>query len=229
MKLHYVFIIIGLLWSEGVYAQEDINADPKLIYAIRTINLNHAYNDEAEEVKGSPYLNNEFVVGEVIYDNRKPVTPVLLRYNIFKDQIEYFQKEKVLELLKVPALQMAILGEDTMVYRKHPTEKGVDGVFFRLVHTGNKVSLLEKLTVTYKPAVAPKAIQDPQPARYLLEPPQYFLEYEDGRTEKFGSIKKMIQLLPDHQPEMEAYVKKEKISGKKTETLKALLNYYHQL
>ena len=67
--------------------------------------------------EGSPYLSEDFVSGEV-YDSKKKFTGLLLRYNIFNDNIEFMQKGTTYALYAEPRIVKVLLGNEVYVVEK---------------------------------------------------------------------------------------------------------------
>ena len=52
------------------------------------------YNNGYRDFDGTPYLNDNFIPGEVIINNSIRIEDVPLRYNIFSNRIEFRNKQK---------------------------------------------------------------------------------------------------------------------------------------
>ncbi|MEQ8531141.1 MAG: hypothetical protein RIB86_04795 [Imperialibacter sp.] len=179
-------------------------------------------------VDGSPYLNPEFVEGEV-YTTKGSYTGVPLRYNIDSDVIEFSQNEGVYVLDPEPRIEKVVIGKDVLVVDKGEAIGKMDNSFYLRLDSG-KAQLLMKKAVSFREAQPAQAMQAAStPARYQKMPDQYFYKIGDGGVAKITSIKKLIAEFPDKQEELSAFAKKEKISPKNEKELVSFFEYYNSL
>ena len=161
MKNLIVLLFISLT-SFSVFPQ-GIDAAYKLSVRhieISQINEFEGLSDEIiKNMDGSPYANDNFILGN-IYENGKLVKEsILLRYNIFSDEIEIKNQtntEKYTALLKNPDLTIKILNE---VYVFIPFNGSLEkGNYFSIISTGNKFDLYKKTTITFRCSLKPTTI-----------------------------------------------------------------------
>src|SRR5688572_13725656 len=110
-----------------------------------------------DEIKGSPWQNQNFVAGEILsFQGRYKGIP--LRYNIFEDYMEFQQKNFVYVLMPEPHIKKIHLADETFVVDKHEVKGRVKFGFLTLLDSG-KVLLLSKKTVTFTPRREAKALE----------------------------------------------------------------------
>jgi len=56
------------------------------------LNWNKTISPNPAAIAGSPYLHDEFQIGEVFYDGKYNISNVLLMHNLYNDDIEYKEK-----------------------------------------------------------------------------------------------------------------------------------------
>ncbi len=88
-KLLFLLINIYNVWSQkdqgSVLTEEDIKAYEYGSYMVKTTDMLSLY----EGVKGTPYLFDNWKIGEVYFKDNTLVRDILVRYNIYTDDIEY--------------------------------------------------------------------------------------------------------------------------------------------
>ena len=82
------FSIIMFLSMQSAYAQKNL-INLGLGDLAGQLHWNNTIQPPASDIEGSPYLNEEFEIGDVIYGNEYKLNQIPLRYNIYNDDIEY--------------------------------------------------------------------------------------------------------------------------------------------
>jgi hypothetical protein len=225
-KLFIVGVMLFLTTSPSLaQATTGRNIDDHLLIKDAEKNLGL---EDGIEVIGTPYLNETFTQGEVIFDQgaRKAVP---LRYNIYKDWIEYQQDNQTYILDADFRIKEVTFDENTFVVGEYPGKRKSRLGYFKLLDSG-KVSLLSKQLVLYKEYQQAQALQSSSsPPKYTRAADQFYFKIESGELQKIDNIKSMVASFPDKQDLLMEYVKKEKISAKKEEDLRRLFAYYHSL
>lgn len=174
-------------------------------------------------VKGTPYLDDSYVAGVIYYADKSLSAPV--RYNAFKDLIEYQQGGKALVLDPTPTITKVKFGSSVFVPEKHESKLG----YYSVLDSG-KVTLYSRKKIRFLPGRKGGALDgSDQAPEYKPIPDVYYLKVGDGELKEVGNIKTIIEALPDKQEEMSEYAKKEKISPKKEREILQLIQYYNSL
>lgn len=201
------------------------NIDDHLL--IKDAEKNLGLEDDIEVI-GSPYLNETFTQGEVVFDKGiRNAFP--LRYNIYKDWIEYQKNNQTYILDPDFRIKEVTFDENTFVVEEYPGKGKSRLGYFKLLDSG-KVTLLSKQLVLYKEYQQAQALQSSaSPPKYTRTADQFYFKVESGELHKIDNIKSMVASFPDKQDLLMAYAKKEKISAKKEEDLRRLFAYYYSL
>jgi hypothetical protein len=183
-----------------------------------------------EEINGSPYSQEEFQKGELITHDSIRYVNVMLRYNIFTDEVEYQLGGKVFSLANPLDFRYIIIDEDVFVYYPFQTGTGViKKGYFQLIHLG-KALLLKKMKVSYQPPEAPQAYGEAKPARFLKGSDAYFIRFLDRMPEEIAfSRNKLLRVFPDYQHELDVFIKNKRLRFRNEEDLIRLLDYYNEL
>ena len=221
-----IFFAIALLSlsSKFLYAQDN--------YTTREINdlivhldWNKTIHSISEEIQGSPYLNEEFMVGEVYYDGKYKVTDLPLRYNLYNDEIEYKDNNTPMAIAQPDKIDKVIIGKNIFIYIKKNSLHKVSG--FVRIWNDESPSILTKMKVAFFEKEPPKAIVESKPARFERKYDIHYLMKSPEEIEKIKSVKKLIQSLGNHEKELTDFAKKEKISSRNPAELAKLLDHYH--
>jgi hypothetical protein len=182
---------------------------------------------EAEPIVGTPYLEDDFKEGKVI-TTKGVFNAIPLRYNVESDYVEFKQKDVTYVLDPSPSVKKVSLPAGDLVVESY-TVKGKPALGYYVLLDSGRLTLLMKKKVILRPAQAPKAIEtEGKPARYEKLGDEFFYKINGGAVTEITSVKKMLEVLPDHQDEVKAFVSKEKISKKERDLVK-LVEYYNQL
>jgi len=182
-----------------------------------------------KDIKGSPYLNDEFITGSVYTVSKTQYTDIPLRYNIYNDEIEFETPDKKIAAIDTPEIvEKVIFGEYTMEYIPFDYAKKVKKGFFQVLLKGN-VSLYARSEVEFHKETPPAPYKEPEPAKFIRKADNYYLRFGMESAVSCGNKKELVESFPEHKNEMEAFIKKNKINVKKEDELKKLVEYYNSL
>ena len=192
------------------------------------IKLTKEYDRSVKDFEGSPFLNEEFIPGQV-FSSGKKYTSVPLRYNIFNDQMEFKQNDLTYALYPGERIIKVILADETYVVEKYEIRSKIDYGYLTRLDSG-KLTVLAKKVVRFTDKQEAKALESSnKPAKFTRAADLYYYKIGNGELTKSSSLKNLIEDLPDHQADVEAYAKKEKLSTRNAEDLMKLAAYYNGL
>ncbi|HEX5170103.1 MAG TPA: hypothetical protein VFW11_13085 [Cyclobacteriaceae bacterium] len=178
-------------------------------------------------VKGSPYLNEEFVEGVITYANKSLSVPI--RYNAYRDLIEYKQNGQTMELDANVIIKKISFGNSTFVPAKYQLNGKSKLGYFELLDSGS-VMLYSKKTIAFFPGKKGGALDgSDDPARFKPSATTFYFKIGDGELKEVENLKSMIAALPDRQDELTQFAKKEKISYRNEKEMIRLVQYYNSL
>ena len=230
MKRYILVAIILLFATNFLHAQ---------IYEIRQVmdlyNTNQIQDGEwknmltEDDIKGSPYLNDEFIIGTIFTTSKYQFVDILLRYNIYNDQLEFKTTANEVQALATPEIVEVVEFKDyKMVYIPYAiTKKNKNGFF--IVEEEGKASLYKKLEIIFKKAEEPAAYKDAEPPKFVKKSDSYFIRINTEVAKKISSKNELLKTFPDHKDEISTFVKKNKVKTSKLEKLKELVQYYNSL
>lgn len=189
------------------FTQNYINElDDYINYA--NIERNSAQPSSYENVQGSPFLNKDFVDGEIKLNIGKTYKGPL-RYDIYADEIEFVTSDKVIYTVKNPeTIQLVILGDSKFNYFPPGEFKGVKG-YYEVLVIGD-YSLFEKYQIALKEPQAARPYVEAKPAKFLQQDSKFLIMDPDANFIEINN-KKDLLLKDLDQNILEAYLKKNKI------------------
>jgi hypothetical protein len=226
-KLLSVSVMLLLLTSSLVMAQATTGRSIDDHLLIKDAEKNLGLEDEIEVI-GTPYLHEKFEPGEIIFDKgTRNVVPI--RYNIYKDWIEYQQNSQTYILDPDLRIKSVKYDENTFVVEPYSSKGKTRLGYFKVLDSG-KVTLLSKQIVMYKEYQQAQALQSSSsPPKYTRTADQFYFKVGPSQPEKVDNIKSMIASFPDKQDLLMDYAKKEKISVRREDELRRLFAYYYSL
>ena len=180
-------------------------------------------------IDGSPYLNDEFITGDIFTTSKTQFPDIPLRYNIYNDEIEFKSPEGNISALVAPEIiDKVVFGNYTMVYAPYNYAKRMNRGFFRLVTSG-KASLYARSNIEYCEPVPPAAYKNAQPAKFIKKADSYYIRIGEDAAQKIENKKGLPEIFPEHYKEITVFIKRNKTNDRKEGDLKELVDYYNSL
>lgn len=221
-----LFIGISSIQAQSIYA---IRESMDFFRTNEMLTSDNGVNLSAKDIKGSPYLEDDFIVGSIYTAQKLQFNDIPLRYNIFNDNLEFrTPKDQILALSAPEIVEKAQFGEYTMSYIPYVTSKKMKRGFFQVIIEGN-ASLYVRSTVIYQAPKEAAAYKDPEPAKFLERPDTYYIRIGMEAAYKAGNKKEVIAMFSNHEEEITTFIKKNKIKINKVDGLEKLVEYYNTL
>ncbi len=231
MKTTILTAFILILTISISEAQERKAIDLRSNLGLYTGDLMNFYNEVAQNkmmesidistVEGSPYLNSEFIKGELVTTDSVQYAGLPLRYNVYNDALEFKKNDVEIELNERFPLLYAVIDNTTIVKTKN-----VEGYF--LVRTSGPLYVLEKMNIKFidgKPASGYRSATKPAFKNFK---PEYYIQKDIGKEAyKIDSESDLLNLIPDKKQEVKDLIKKEKLKISKDGDLVEIINYYN--
>ncbi|MEM6718621.1 MAG: hypothetical protein AAF611_04885 [Bacteroidota bacterium] len=197
------------------------------LFKIMNTRERDAYEIDWDNVKGSPYLHEEyklaqFFVGQKAYGN------VMMRFNTYTDEIELMPQqgeEEVGALMKLDDSKI-IFGNKTLKLFSYKDEDGnAEKGYFLVLNTAENVKLLLRKKCVFSPSEkAPTANQADRKAKFTQY--DYFYILKDGMPVQVTPKKKaIVKIFPEKKNEIKDYIKSEKLKLKKQQDFAKLVDY----
>lgn len=210
----------------GQNTRFESDSEPGFLYFAREGGL---FLEEKEiTVKGSHYIDPKFEPSKVNgYDGTTP----LMRYNAYKDEIEFIDSNKVYYLIKTDSTKVKLSNKLYTYMLYNDGKDNQRGYLLELLHNVNsKFSVFKKEKIVFVPEYVPSSTyQEAKPAYYKKEGDKYYLGV-NGTVYNMPTKKKdFIALLPNHNESIESFIKDNKISFKNENDFIKLLNFMNTL
>lgn len=222
-------IVILLLIAFNSIAQVDyqISSALDLFRANKMATGDFSKTIAEENIDGSPYLNDDFINGTIFTTSKVQYVDIPLRFNIFNDAIEFrTNDDKVMAMATPEIIERVTFGEYEMVYAPFAVQKKIKRGFFKVILNGN-ISLYARPEILYQQPEEPGAYKEAKPARFVSKPDSYFLRIGLNEAIKVDKKNDVIDFFPEHNDEVAAFIKKNKIKTNKEADLKELVEYYN--
>lgn len=178
-------------------------------------------------VQGSPYANEEFVIGKVFVNDDQPYTG-LLRYNAYQDGIEMQTEKGIITLLKRDYLKAQISGKLYLI-ENYKANGAIRKTYFVELNQGNARLLFKQRKKFIEERLATSSYSKDQPAKFEDQTSYYIITEGNAATEVRLKGKEIVGALPDHKKELNAFIKSNKLKLKTEEEVIQVLNYYNSL
>lgn len=173
--------------------------------------------------EGSPFLG-EWEAADVLFTNGGEIKGLMVRYNVLKEQLLYKEKDQVYLLVSVDSVSELKFQDRVFIYKEWAVGKKS---FFEILQKG-KVSLLAKYEIEVSPANYNEALMSGNKNDVLNLKHKLYLQ----QGEKIVPINKkniLLEALNDRRADVSTFLAKERLSIKKKEDMKILIDYYNQL
>ena len=233
MKRLILLFLIGLL-SLPIFSQSN-DAIHKIGVRQIALDQNNEFlnltDAEFKLIEGSPYANDEFLEGSIFQGDELLQKNVLLRYNIFSDEIEIkssMNESNYNALVKRSGMLIKIFND---VYTLIPFEGSDEkGQYFKVLTIGEHLSLYKKSTVTFNQRTFAKTSYDRDRPASFTQSDSYFLATKAGNfVEMPESKSKVLKLMNNKETEIKAYIKSNRINLKDEGDVVKLVKYYNNL
>ncbi|MDP4187177.1 MAG: hypothetical protein Q8907_04925 [Bacteroidota bacterium] len=220
-KIILIFLTVGIpllqVFSQTGSAAFNPNLDVMLKFNELKLRDPNAYT----RIEGSPYFTDDFVNSK-IYFTRGDSVGASIRYDLYKDELEFNRNDQIVYLDKSYIRKVRMGNELLEVHKYKLGEEVLTGCFF-CIKCG-KNSLLKKVSVVFKEAEGTKGYQDALPNRFEKNDDEYFLSTEDGQFFKVKN-KNDLEINFAGKPEITKFIKDNKIKPGKEKDLLKLIDY----
>jgi len=173
-----------------------------------------------EQIEGSPYIEKEFKPALIIKTDESEIRNLALRYNVYKNSMEFKPKETVLFIADPGTISRIILNHRTFVYASYTDSRKIRLSYFQLLAEG-KYQLLKKYNTVYNLGDSKSNI----PPKFEELSPDFYLRYKSGMAHQIRSKKELIRILQPISAEITEYIQQLKINfHNETELISILTN-----
>ncbi|TXN34786.1 hypothetical protein FVB32_09285 [Flagellimonas hymeniacidonis] len=242
--------ITSFFWCIGLIAQQSANVQPGVVSSyqkgLQGIGPDFGNNPASEnfynqmrdklanmgieqrialdDIEGSIYLNEDFVLGKVFF-NTDEEAKMYLRYNAFNDEFEIkktqLEEEVTRALLKSEEISCS-LGNNTYNYFSLVNEKGEKSMgYLKTIYTTTNYKLLEQRNKLFKEGKQAKTSHAVSFPHRFVDETNYYISVDGSAPVYVSSKKKELIFLfkAEHQEEVKGFLKKKNIDLKSKDGL----------
>ncbi|MCW0483290.1 hypothetical protein [Gaoshiqia sediminis] len=181
--------------------------------------------DPYSDFDGTPYLNDDFVPGEVIVNDSIRIEDVPLRYNIYSDRIEFRNEhEQVLEIDHSKQEFDFDFGGHLFTIQDYLDHGESKRGILELMVDGH-IRLYKRYLIDLKPATKAIGYQEAQPNRFTRQDDEYLVAEGQGIPEIFRKQKDLLEKLKEIKPDIDQYAKNQKLKLKTDKGLIQLIQH----
>lgn len=189
--------------------------------------LNNSFT--AVDIEGSPYLNENFIEGDIFTTSKTQFTKIPLRYNVYNDQVEFKNPDNQAYVIGTPeTIEKIEFGEYQLEYIPFQVSNKTAHGFFIVVEKG-EASLYARHRIVLEEAKKAAAYQEPKPARFISRPHEYYIRIGMESAVPVTRKKDLNNIFQGGNDKLNAFLRDNKIKAKDPESLKELVRFYNSL
>lgn len=230
-----VFWFSEICFSQGfpAFTKDASIANPPLPFVFDG-NGKPLYWGSAYTAEGSPYFYDDYRRADIILKSGKIYTGIKVKFNLLERQVQYLSKDstEMVTDLAVESIKFTSISEnnDTLGIAKLVSNNGIlnspGAVVYEVIDSG-KVSLLKKITVTYRDETQYGSTKT---TRYFIRKDnEYFVFVNDEYKKLEKSRAFLTTLLQDQKSEVDDFINKNKINCKSLKGCQQVIRYYNSL
>ena len=224
MRKTLVIAIPALMIGYGSMAQGGPIMELPTVYIQNTVT---GSNRLPANVLGSPYLNEEFVIGSVNIKGEESYK-TLLRYNAYNDELEMKSGTTTSAVMKRDYISVSI-GRDVFSVHAFAYEDGIKNGYFNALNEGKAVLLRRRQVILKAGQEATSSYAKDKPPKFEMQESYYITI--DGETAQPVKLNKkgVLNVLADNAGDLGGYIKKNKLKLKSEQEVLKLLEHYNTL
>ncbi len=204
-----IAIIVFSLISIKMQSQAALYVGENFMNNYRNVNLNTSKNSAGENIEGSPFTTDDFVLGTLIgYKGN-----YLLKYDAFNDQMLAKRKDDKIVIANKETITEISFNDGTKYVVFDYTFDGVKvNGYLEVLLSNSGISLLKKEVIKFRPATKPASGYDrAEPAAFIKTRDRYLISNEKGEINSFSKKKDLLKFFPDNKKDIEKFIKSNKI------------------
>lgn len=214
----FIMILLPLrLQGQSEYGQES------LFSQVRTLELRNIGTKNYSDIEGTPYYSNKFTESVVYFEDGN-YSSISLRYDIFRDEMEFNKDNKTLWLIK-KGISYIRYGNDTIILLS--VDKVINKPNYCFLVDDGRIKLLYRKVIKFFPYVKPQAYANPVPDRFLPDDDIIYLKEGEKDPVRILTKKGLLSFFSGDQEALK-FIKSKKIRPDKIEDLHLLVSHINK-
>lgn len=228
-----IFFFILISFTINIQAQNyiigDINFALGMNDYINYSNINRTNSPTHlpyEDIKGSPYIFDDFATGKVkLRDGKTFVGP--LRCDLYAGEIEFKTKEgDVFTIINPQTIETVNIENRVFVFRADGKNAN-SGNYFEVIKEG-KYSLLARHTVILKDPVPEKPYVPGKPATFVAKDDVYYILKDESALVEIKNKEDLIGIDKNRSEKTKTFIKENKVKISDKDDLIAIVNFLNE-
>lgn len=230
LPIAFLFLYSASLFAQMSGAPREFESTSQVYDALlKFINTKQKdpYEIDWNNVKGSPYLYEQYKVG-MFYVGNKSYGKVLMRLNTYSDEIELLPEngQETEALMKVANSKVTFENKTLKVYTFNDEEGYEQQGYFLVLSDQKNVSLLLRKKCKFSPNEKAATANQANRAAKFTQYDRYYIVKDGNKPVQIAPKKKAIlKLFPEKADEIKKYIKAEKLKLKRQEDFAKLITY----
>jgi hypothetical protein len=220
MKNHFLITILLYALPNLIFGQVQVTSDLNIrnpeILIIRNTRLSY------KEIAGNPYLTDSFVVSKIFMKN-KQIVEMKLRYDIYADEIEIWNKSQIYYLVKA-GFDSIIMNNLKIVYLDFKAKSKLTYTYFVTI-VEDKYSLLQRKRVEFCEEDKASPYSEIRPARFEVKRDVYYMKDGSNPAVEIENKSDFKKEFPSLYKKAESLIKKQSINFSKQNDLIILTKF----
>ena len=186
--------------------------------------------DRYINVKGNPFIAEEFQLGEVIHMDSSITREVPMRLNHHTDEIEFKMDDKILVFAMPRKINYVTFGHRSFAFFDYVQQKKTNAGYFEVLAWGDCKLLLRRNTIIKREELPPSDMGGGNFKDYFRTTEEYFLKKgTSAATQIQKSKKSILKTLGEHEEELTDFIEKNKLKLKSEEDMIDLIYFYNSI
>ncbi|MCF8298417.1 MAG: hypothetical protein K9J13_12795 [Saprospiraceae bacterium] len=200
---------------------------------ISGIGTSQFFQPEETNVIGSPYLSNNFMLGNLIAEN--DTVKALFRYNVFNQLMEIIYKDDTLNITSPFKLKEINFSNRKFIYccaiETKSNNQLLNSNYYEVITDGYCQLLLKRVKKLDENAYVRNYMGGGGDGRAMYSTIEsHYIRINRGEAVKLNKNKKgVLSVLSDKELEIESFIEKEKIQFNKIDDIAKIIDYYNSL
>ncbi len=217
MKKLIIFVLLSFYYSLSLFSQGYRYELPVGHHKIVLI-------DSRPNLDGSPYLSEDWQKGSILMKNGDTIVSIPLRYNVFKDEMQFQNEDKAYAIGSPDSIKKLMLGDLSFVYLGYNEDKKLKKGFFEELSKGS-ACLLQHHYPVILPANYNVALNVGNKNDQLSLKKKFFLKKDNNVIEIDKKGKNFVSAFNLKGKDIQKYVKDNNLSFNKETDLIQITNF----
>ncbi len=189
------------------------------------------FSKENREIIGTPFLNDDFLFGVLVFHDGTRIEGQRYRYNIYADEMQFIFKEDTVSIyqpLKVKSIEMGKQKFIHDLWISGPDQ--MEAGYFEVLAEGEASLLLRRIVRLEVDEYVPNYMGGGgSKDLYYKHSKFYYIKYLDEAARKVRNKKDLLNILSNHKSEINGYVKENHLKIRKEKDLIDIIAFYNKL